>query len=236
MKYIAVWALLLSLTFAGIPAGAQDLLAYLAEVDRKYGSDVDLVNGEKYFYPYTQAEGDPFLYRGTQQALIRIREREFADQRLKYDVYNQQLVLEYKDLYGGYNSLVLRAEWVEGFSFGSRHFKKMVGPDGEPAYLQVIYEGAISCYYFWTKQYQMNLNSGIQNYYFTDPVLTPYLVVDGAFIPYRNNTTFLKAFGKEHRKDIKQVLRQSKARVRRTDDAAMKQIMEYCNALVNDAD
>ena len=37
------------------------ITAFLSQIERSYGSDADLVNGEKYFYPYYQSLGDPFF-------------------------------------------------------------------------------------------------------------------------------------------------------------------------------
>jgi hypothetical protein len=218
-----------------LTAQEPSIIEYLAECERKYGSDADLVNGEKYFNPYSRSDGTPFLEQDPGPAFITIRGKEFRDQRLKYDIFNQQLVLDYKDLYGSINSLVLRSEWVESFGFGTRFFRKMSGPAGGKGYYQVIHEGVISCYYRWSKQYLLNLNSGVQNYYFTEPLKAAFLEVDGQFTPIRNNRTFLRTFGEADRKSIKHFLRQSKIRVNRADDPGMRHLMEYCNTLTNEA-
>lgn len=222
---------------ACFPATAQDgsLLSYLTEVSAKYGSDADLVNGEKYFYPYSRSEGTPFLYPDGQRALLQIKGKEFPNQKVNYDVYNQQLVLEYTDSYGGFNNLVLRIEWVDFVDFGAKLFKKMKGPEGADTYLQRIYEGRLSCYYQWHKLYQLNLTSGQQSYYFTDPERSAYLLQDGVFMPYRNNRTFLKAFDKTRRKMIKQHLNQNKLKVNRVSDTQMAKIIQYCESVENDS-
>ena len=142
---------------------------YLAEIERKYGSDTDLVNGEKYFYPYKQALGDPFLFPESRSAVITIHEKEFEGQLLRYDVFNQMLILDFQNIYGASSSLVLRNEWVESFAFQEKKFKKLEGPDGNPVFYQVVCEGPIDCVYLWSKKYLLNLTSGVQSYYFTDP-------------------------------------------------------------------
>jgi hypothetical protein len=220
-----------------MPLAGQDnpMLDYLAEVSGKYGSDADLVNGEKYFYPYTRAEGTPYLYPVQQTAKLGIKGKEFADQKVKFDIYNQQLVLEYTDSYGSFNNLVLRTEWVEYVDFGGMFFKKMTGPEGGDAYLQVIYEGRISCYYRWSKLYQLNLNSGVQNYYFTEPNRESYVHRDGVFSSYRNNRTFLKAFEKAERKLIKQHLKKNKLKVKQASNIQMAGIVQYCESIEDEA-
>jgi len=220
-----------------IPLAGQEkpLLDYLAEVSGKYGSDADLVNGEKYFYPYSRAEGTPFLYPSQQPARLGIKGKEFTDQKVKYDIYNQQLVLEYTDSYGSFNNLVLRIEWVDYVDFGGMLFKKLTGPEGTDAYLQVIYEGVISCYYRWSKLYQLSLNSGVQNYYFTEPTRESYVYMDGVFVAYRNNRSFLKAFEKTERKRIKQHLKEHKLKVKQASTIQMAGIIEFCESIDNEA-
>ena len=216
-------------------AQEQSIVDYLADCQRKYGSDADLVNGEKYFYPYSNTDGDPFLVSSSQLSSIRIKDKDFEDQQVKYDIYNQQLVLEYNDLYGGVTSLVIRDDWVESFSYGPGEFKNMVGPEGEEGFFQVIHEGKVSCYYRWIKEYKLNLVSGVQSYYFTDPVRESFLVLDDHFHQFRNNRGFLKVFGTDQQKAIKSFMRQSRMKIKKSPVWQMRNLMEYCNSLKDDA-
>jgi len=235
MRKSLTFALLLALTgLTQIFAQQLSITDYLAECERKYGSDTDLVNGEKYFYPYRNAMGNPFFFENPRKAVITIHEKEFDDQMLRYDIYNQELVLDYTDLYGASSSLVLRNEWVESFSFENQRFVKMVGPDGKAGFFQEVDNGPIACVYRWSKNYQLNLTSGVQGYYFTEPVRESYLVIDGHFHPYRNNSTFIKVFNADSRKQIKQFMRQSRIKVKRAPDSQIRHLVEYCNSLSNE--
>lgn len=222
---LALWGL------SDLNAQQSSIVEFLADCERKYGSDADLVNGEKYFYPYNQSQGDPFFFSAPRTAVITIQEKEFTGQKLRYDLFNQQLVLDYIDLYGATSSLVLRNEWIESFIIEALHFKRMQGPDGETGFFQVIIEGPVNCVYSWSKQYLLNLTSGEQNYYFTDPIKESFLVIGEQFYPYRNNRTFLKIFDSTNQKAIKLFLRQSKVRVIKASDSQMRHLIEYCNSL-----
>jgi hypothetical protein len=229
---ISVFLMLLVLGgLSGLKAQPQSITDYLAECERKYGSDADLVNGQKYFYPYSKSEGSPFLFNEAKEAVIRVHEKEFGGQLVRYDIFNQQVILDYQDIYGGITSLVLRNEWVESFGFETQIFQRMKGPDGQEAFYQVVVDGPISCVYYWTKDYLLNLNSGVQNYYFTEPLKDSYLLIDGVFHPFRNNRTFLKAFDGGMQKTIKQFMRQSKIKVNKSPDWQMRHLVEYCNTL-----
>lgn len=207
---------------------------YLAHCEDKYGSDTDLVNGEKYFYPYTRTLGDPFLYNEPRTATVRIHGKEFSGQMLRYDIFNQQLILDFQNLYGSSSSLVLRDEWVEAFFLEGKSFKKLKSPEGSDAYYQFVTEGPISCIYFWEKDYLLNLNSGVQEYYFTEADKKTFLYIDQQFYPYKSNGNFIKTFDPAIQKSIKQFIRQAKIKVKSASDSQMRHLVQYCNSLSHD--
>jgi hypothetical protein len=233
-KPLTITVLVALLGFSGLRAQQLSITDYLAECERKYGSDTDLVNGEKYYYPYRQSEGDPFFFSEPRSAVIRIHGKEFEGQLLRYDVFNQKLILDFKDIYGSTSSLVLRDEWVESFAFENQDFLRMKGPEGKPGYFQLVAGGQVSCIYAWSKDHLLNLNSGVQSYYFTEPIRDSYLVIDGQFYPYRSNKAFLKAFDPERQKTVKQFMKQTKIKVNRAPDSQIRHIVEYCNSLFHE--
>jgi len=230
-RRVAFLILIVLQVIAGGIVYGQSLTDYLAECELKYGSDADLVNGEKYFYPYSTSDGDPFFIFESGSSKLRIKGKEFEEQSLRYDIYNHLLILDYKDVYGGTTSLVLRNEWVESFSLGSLQFKGILGPEGERNFFQVITESRISCLYRWSKDYQLNLNSGVQNYYFTEPQKEAFLFVADQFYSFRSTRSFLKAFDQEQQKAIKLFIRQAKIKVKNSTDSQMRHLIEYCNSL-----
>ena len=229
---ITVLAVLLGL--CQVYAQQASITDYLTECERKYGSDADLVNGEKYFYPYRQYEGDPFFFSESQPAVILIHDKEFEGQQLRYDLFNQKLILDFENIYGASSSLVLRSEWVKSFAFEQLNFVRMKGPEGEPEFFQLVTDGHIRCVYKWSKDQLLNLNSGVQNYYFSDPSKLSYLLIDGQFYPYRSNKAFLKAFDPEIQKSIKQFIKQAKLKVNKAPDSQIRHLVEYCNSLYHE--
>jgi len=223
--------------FIGLPglyAQQISITDYLAECERKYGSDADLVNGEKYYYPYRQSQGDPFLFTDPRAAMIQIHDKEFSGQLLRYDIFNDQLILDFQDLYGATSSLVMRDEWVKGFAFENQQFVRMQGPDGLSGYFQLVSDGHFSCVYSWSKDYQLNLTSGVQSYYFSEPDKESYLVVDGQFHSYRSNRSFIKAFDPTLQKMVKQFVKEAKLKVNKAPDSQIRHLVEYCNSLYHE--
>jgi hypothetical protein len=233
-KSLTITVLAVLLGLCQLYAQQASITDYLTECERKYGSDADLVNGEKYFYPYRQYDGDPFFFSESKAAVILIHDKEFAGQQLRYDVFNQKLILDFEDIYGASSSLVLRNEWVKSFAFEQQNFVRMEGPDGEPEFFQLVTDGHIRCVYKWSKEQLLNLNSGVQNYYFTEPSKKSYLFIDGQFYPYRNNKAFLKAFDPEIQKSVKQFMKQAKLKVNKAPDSQIRHLVEYCNSLYHE--
>jgi hypothetical protein len=230
-KSLTITMLIALFGLSGLYSQQISINDYLSECEKKYGKDADLVNGEKYFYPYRQADGDPFIYAESRSAVITIHEKEFQGQLLRYDIFNQKLVLDFKDLYGATSSLVLRNEWVESFVFENSHFMKMQGPDGNTGFFQIVTDGPVACVYKWSKSYLLNLTSGMQSYYFTEPMKESFLLIGGRFYSYRSNGTFLKVFDTEDQKLIRQFLRQSKIKVKNAPDSQIRHLVGYCNSL-----
>lgn len=230
-KSLTITVLMALLGLSNLYSQQRSITDYLAECERKYGSDADLVNGEKYFYPYGQANGDPFFFTDSRSALITIQGKKFEEAQLRYDVFNQKLVLDFQDIYGATSSLVLRNEWVESFAFENQKFIKMQDPDGQPGFFQMVTDGSIACVYKWSKKYLLNLTSGEQNYYFTEPSKESFLLKDAQFYPYRSNTSFLKVFDTENQKLVKQFMKQSKVKVKNATDSQIRHLVEYCNSL-----
>lgn len=230
-RSLTITLLVALLGLSSLYAQQASITDYLAECERKYGSDADLVNGEKYFYPYRQSQGDPFFFSDSRSAVIRIHDKEFVGQQLRYDVFNQKLILDFQDIYGASSSLVLRSEWVESFAFEKQDFVRMKGPEGESEFFQLVTDGHISCLYKWSKDQLLNLTSGVQSYYFTEPIKESYLVIEGQFYPYRSNRAFLKAFDPELQKSVKQFMKQAKVRVNKAPDSQIRHLVEYCNSL-----
>ncbi len=224
--------------FSGFqPLWSQDrsLAVQMEEYDQKYGNDPRLVNGEKYYYPYRLSGGDPFLESSARKSTLHIGGNVFEDQAIRYDIYNQLLVLEYEDVYGATSSLVLPNSRVEAFSDDRRSFIKMKGPEGKEDFFQVVYEGPVSCYYAWKKEYRLDATSGSGEYYFTEPVREAYLVRSRAFYNFSGNRSFSRVFGAEGKKLIRKYMRQHHINVRSASESRMRSLMEYCNSIADEA-
>lgn len=228
-----IYALLLLLLFSPLRAqetgqDSQDDIRAMAE--KKYGLTADLINGEKYYYPYWADSGDPFFPSGENNtASIVIRGKVFENRELRYDICNQIIVLDYTEMSGASASIALRNEWVDQFLLGDKLFMKYLNEDGQEQFAQLIYEGRVSCVYFWEKLYSPDLKNGEMHYKFSDPIRNAAIIRTGETRPFRSKKSFLKCFPKEQQAGIKSYLREKGVKFKKADDGQMKDLLEFIN-------
>ena len=239
-----VWAggLFLLLTVQLSPLFAQDatdfsFLEISEDANKRYGPSPNLLNGEKYHYPYRSARGNPFFeVKGDADASVQINGRLFEKQKIKYDIYNQLIVLDFIDRSGAPGSIVLRNEWLETLIIDGFQFKKYPDENGLERFGQVIHEDNFSCVYFWEKEYTPDLQYGEKSYRFSDPKRQAYILTHGHFSPYSGRGSLLKCFPKPIQLQIKTYLKENRIRIRKVDDLQMQSLMVYINQLSNDED
>ena len=228
------WRLLLLLWLA-YPARAQDtgLAEYeelKSQAENKFGPPAELLNGEKYYYPYSTSIGNPFL-QVSGNGSLQIDGTVYRDQQLKYDIYNQLLVLEYRDQSFAPVSIVVGMERLDSFTIGGLSFKKYRDPEGNMQYGQVVYEGRYSLIYFWRKTYSPELGNGGKQYEFSESMRTSVILSDQHRYPYKGNRSFIRVFPKGDREQIKQEIKNQRIRVKKATDREMKAIMEKINQI-----
>ena len=76
---------------------------------------------------------------------------------LRYDIFNQKLILDYENIYGASSSLVLRNEWVESFAFEGQSLLKCKDLMVVSGFFQLVTEGPVYCLYHWSKEHLLNL-------------------------------------------------------------------------------
>ncbi|MCK4751565.1 MAG: hypothetical protein KAT15_31120 [Bacteroidales bacterium] len=199
-------------------------------IEELYGPSADLINGEKYHYPYSYSKGDPFLnLPGNHDASIQIKGKVYEKQEIKYDIYNHLVVLEINEKNGVSGSIVLRNEWLDQLILGGFQFKKFPDEFGVERFGQVIFEGKTTCFYFWKKRYMLDIMVGENHYSFSDPIRQPFIMVNGHAYPYTGMRSFLKCFSRQDQLNIRTYLKENRIRFRKATDQEMQSLMEYIN-------
>ncbi len=202
------------------------------DADTRYGPSTILLNGEKYNYPYRSARGNPFFeVEGEGDVSIMIDGILYERQKIKYDIYNQHMVLDFLDRSGAPNSIVLRNVWIDFVVLGSNQFKKFSVENGLARFGEVIFEGKYSCIYFWEKELSPNIHQGGETYRFSDPQREAYIQIQGHFYPFSGRKNFIKCFPEPIQYQIKAHLKETRIRIRKATTLQMRSLMEHINVL-----
>ncbi len=203
----------------------------LETAEKRYGPSGELLNGEKYHYPYHSIQGDPFLGVEGPDASIQIGGTLYQGQRVRYDIFNHEVVLDYTDPSGAPGSIVLNSEWVDHFIIGGRLFRKYPDPEDEVRFAQVIYEGRISCICFWEKRISQNMYDSRQQS-FSEPKRTRVLLNGGEVCSFNGRRSFLLCFDRDRRQGIKDLLKKQRVRIRKVSDRQLGKLMEEIDQLM----
>ena len=202
----------------------------LEQAETTYRVSTDLLNGEKYYYPYRSATGTPFFQvPGDPEASVKISGKNYEGQRIRYDMYNQIMVLDYIDVAGAMGSLIIQNEWIDEVSIDGYRFKVFIDKEGKERFGQVIGEGKFVCIYFWEKQYLPDMHNGEQHYFFTEPTRKSFLLYGEERCPYKGNKSLVKCFPEILRPEVKEYLRANHIRVKKATDQQIEGILAMVN-------
>lgn len=233
--------ILIFLGFSTLPTRAQSdpdkiHMERIAEkADKAYHPSTALLNGQKYYYPYRTDTGTPFLeLSGDPPASVQIDGKTYHDQRIRYDMYNQIMVLDYTDVAGAKGSLILKNEWIDQVSIGRYLFRVFTDEEGRERFGQVIGEGVYTCIYFWEKQYLPDMNNGERHHFFTDPNRKSYLQFGEGRCSYKRNRRLVKCFPESLRARVREYLKTHRIRVKKAADKEIEGLLTYVNQQTGD--
>ncbi len=228
-----LFCLLLGVVIAGEPLMAQENSSPLMQIREQavgtYELSKDLMNGEKYNNPYRSVRGTPFLeFSGDPLATVRYRGEEYRDQHIRYDLFNQIMILDFTDMAGASSSLVLKNEWIEEVVVGGRVFRPLNTEEGA-RFGQVIGSGTYTIVYFWEKQYLPDMHEGNGQYFFSEAIHKSCLFYRNACFPYKSNGQLVRRFPVSLRSRVRGYLKENQIRVKRALDREMEALLGYVN-------
>lgn len=198
-----------------------------------YGSDPLLYNGKLYTFFLPQNTGGSQFYFGPQfeTGSVTIRGVTFSNLLLNYDVFNQKLILKYRDKENVHKLLMISDAWLEKFSLRDIHFELVNVQDTLKQISQVMGTGSIRIFYFWEKRLGLDNFHGAKNHVFSSPIKEMNLSIDRQIKRYWNNKSFCILFDAERRDKVKKYLRENNVNVKKANDSVMTKVINYCNSL-----
>jgi len=213
--------------------GGTDYNKLYKSVIDEYGFDQVLDNGFLYIEKYTRKIGHQFfmkdqLYNGT----LVYREEVYKAIEMKYDIYDQQLVLGLNNN-NSIEWIVPHNDFISAFSLGDKLFSKY-NFGGVSRFYQIVGDtGKVRCLYYWFKQ---RVDSNNINYLgfseFTGNEKENYLLLDGSLKKYNNNSSFTKLFPNEIKARLREYIRNNHINVAKSSDEKLKELLTYCNSIL----
>jgi hypothetical protein len=200
-------------------------------LDRVYGLDQTLYNGKKYNYflpPGTK--GDQYLSSPDYVAgSVNLRGKRHQDVTLNYDIFNQQLLLKYKDETGALNIIEVSKAWLKSFRLGNMNFEFLT-LEQSPHFYQVLGEGPVRILYYWRKNLKLDAAIGSSNFAFTPAFRDTFILLDGQLKPFKTKRSLIRIFNPVHRTEIKSYLRKNKIKLKKASDQVMAEMITFiCN-------
>ncbi len=196
--------------------------------DMVYGPDQTLFNGKKYTYrPPPGTTGNQYIvtqlfFAGT----VTLKGKTYRDLVLNYDIFNQQLLLQYADERDPLNVIELSKAWLTHFSLDSLHFEYLRLDQG-PQFYQVLGNGPARILHYWRKSLNLNDRIGTSNFVFSKPVRDSYILKDGQLRYFNSRRSLVRIFDKAQRPEIKNYLRRNKVRVNSASDKVMTDLINF---------
>lgn len=197
-----------------------------------YGPDQNLINGIEYYNLHTRSKGHKFLdedkfYRGR----VVINKRVYDDVELKYDIFNQHVLLQFDRGTEVYTQIILNNKWVDEFELNGRIFRKHTFPETGTLFFQIIGSGEIACYYHFKKE-EVPRVTRITLSEFGDEKRKSYVYWQSELHEFHGARSFAEIFP-AHESQILEFIRQQNFRTRKISDSQMDILISYCNTLIN---
>ena len=196
--------------------------------DDKYGLDVLLNNGRKYFPNNNPAKGHPYWVREEPiDADLTVAGKFFPDKKVKYDLNTQQFILIYLDENSREQELVLNSEAVDTIKTAQTCFIRNKFSEPAQPYLQVIHEGRIGCYISSSKMLQYNRSGTNIGYEYTAEKKNYFLLFEGQLHRFSSKSSFLNIFQKSERSRMKKYMVSNHIRFKKMSTNQLQTLIEY---------
>jgi hypothetical protein len=198
-----------------------------------YGFDPSLFNGKEYtFFPPPNTGGNQYFSDVRfESGSATIRNITYKDLELNYDIYNQQLILKYKNNLGANSLIIISDAWLGSFSIKGLNFEIISSRDTLKRIYQVLGAGPYRILYYWKKTLKLDNFLGSENHIFSPAVKEMNVNSGNRISRYSNNRIFYSLFDPDKRDAIKGYLRKNKISVKKASDQTMNELISYCNTL-----
>jgi len=203
--------------------------------EKEYGIHQELIKGLLFENKNQDAKGHPyFLNSYSNQGSVIYRGKQYSNLNLRYDVYDQQVLLIYlfdNDVY----KLHLQNEFITEFTIENKKFiYEAYGANEDAKFYQVIGEDRpIKALYFWKKDLENLYANNSDKKMFSSELKETFILFNNQLVSFNGNRSFTQKFTSKSKSAIKEYFRKNKTKVKRANDYEMELLIEFINALDN---
>lgn len=218
----------------GQQSSAEPSSRYPLLVDRAFGQDQELVNGLQYYNHHPRSLGNPYLLEGfVHQGSVSLRGVVYSNIWLRYDIFAQQVEVEYRTLNGADNQVVLVGDRLDYFRISEHYFRNLSFGGEAKRFYQVIGSGRMICYIGWNKKLIPRVSDSRFTEEYTPPKRKYLLELDGEISEFKSKSDFVKLFPAERKKEIKKLVRQNHMQFRIASPAQLNLFLLAASNLLN---
>jgi len=202
------------------------------DMDRVYGPDPLLYNGKKYSYFLPRGTGGNQFLISTDyiNGEVTIKGKRFEGVSLNYDIYNQQLLLQYTNESGAIDIIEISKAWLESFRLDNLLFRYLNLDNGAKFY-QVLGNGPFLMLYYYRKDLKLDYANGTQIFAFSSPSKSRYVLISNKLHPFGNARGLVSLFDPAHRSGIRNYIRDNGIKVKKASDQTMTELINYIGNL-----
>ena len=213
-----------------------DLTRIIEYAEQYLGADDELVNGKIFYQKNLNAEGHPFyLSDEWLTSDIIINGKEHADQRLKYDIENDEVVAIIRQKKGSTYSIVLNKDYLDKFSLNNHLFinNKYLNIEGaKKSFLEQVYKGNISFYSAYNKMFIKQYNNKTPYGKYSKTTAMHFLVDENGTHKIGSKKVLLNHF-EANKKAINKYIKDNKIKFNKASADEFNLLIEYCDDLIN---
>lgn len=200
--------------------------------DPIYGYDPLITNGRVYYFYLPGTGGTQYLQENFDtQGTVTLRGVTYSSLSINYDIYNQQLILKYKDAIGSSKLIEVSFAWLESFTLGGLPFEFIDDGNSNKRIYQVLGSGSKKILYFYRKDLLLHNQTISGLYYFSKPIKEKYVLNENRIVKFINNKGFISAFSPAQQVLLKKHMRKQNINIKKANDKILSDLIEYCKTL-----
>ncbi len=221
-----------------IPAYAQtssgDDPSFLKYIKEQYKTNDVLVNGKELLPDNPQINKHPYLLTENWTAAdIYIKGEVFYNQNVRYNVYSDQLILQFLKPQGLSGAVVIDNQMVDSIYINGHllvSVKQLPNVNIDKRFVEVIEDDGLKYCIAYHKDY-IRMYSTLNPYgKYSDLKKSSYLEKDTNLFKVNKRWRFLRLFP-ENKKEIRRFLRRHDIKYKDATTSQIKLLIEYCNEL-----